>query len=136
LPRFVHRVTALLLAGAAVLIVASNALASPKLAVYGCYSSGAFGLNYDGALQLKSRSVYLAASDNGGKPDHLIGKTSQGRYTSHGNKIRFTSGAYKGFLGLYIVNHQDKGYGKQGHIWINLYKPTYHNWTGISCELG
>lgn len=120
------------LAAACALTLASAALAGPPIGhVYGCYGNGGFGLQYDGSFKLQSKSVYQWATDQAGKK--LVGKTHTAKYKLKGNKLTFLTGPYAHMLGLWIP--ASKAGQTPGSARINLYKPTYKNWTGISCQL-
>lgn len=71
------------------------------------------------------------ATDQVGKS--LKGKTHTARYKLKGRKLTFLTGPYAHMLGLWIPASK-KGQAP-GSARINLYKPTYRNWTGISCQL-
>ena len=124
-----RRVLACVLAAAlTTLALADAALAQPPLQrAYGCYGNANGNLNYVGSFELISPSVYLWAADQNGS--HLKGQIHRATYHAAGNRVRFLTGPYKAYLGLYTPKSAAAG----AHI--NLYQPDYHTWTGISCEL-
>ncbi len=111
--------------GTAALAAPAVAAGGPPLNhVYLCYAY-ANGLQYGGSVQLKTRTVYLTASDSHG--NRLVGRTGKGKYSLSGNHLHFLTGAYKGLYGVWIPKARNQ------NARINLTKHGYKTWSGVSC---
>jgi hypothetical protein len=111
------------------LVMAASAAAHPPYhKAYNCYGIVDGNLNYTGSFELISSTRYLWAADYAGTK--LKGKKHKAKYKLHGDKLKFRTGPYKPYLGLYIRK------SKNGNARVNLYRPNYKSWTGISCDIG
>ena len=129
-----ERRAALALVGA---LAVTIGLTSPALAVggppvgriYDCYGFSTSVMNYVGALQLKTKSVYVTAPFR--KGNRLSGRAVTGTYKLRGTKLTFVTGPYGQlhWYGKWEPRHINVDGGEAAHI--ALFTPKHV--TAISC---
>ena len=88
--------------------------------VYDCYGYGTYAvITYEGALQLKSPTVYFTAPSR--KGNSLLGTIVKGTYTLRATKLIFLTGTYGKIHWYGVWSPTRDKYGDQRHI--GMYTP-------------